>query len=135
MAVYDNVNNNLYTGLILLDFKKGFDTVYLPLLLHKLEHCSIRGIAYKRINSFLSNRYQYVAHQNFRSKLSINHFGIPQGSTLGPLLFLIYANDLPNALSSTPHLFVDDACLVIHTTNPIILSGKMNLELQKVLVD
>ena len=119
-------------GLILLDFKKAFDTVYHPLLLHKLEHCVIRGIAYKLITSFLSNRYQYVAHQNFRSKLCINHFGVPQGSTLGPLLFLIFVNDLPNALSSTPCLFADDTCLVIHATNPIILSGKMNLELQKI---
>ena len=73
-ADYDNVYNNLYTGLILLDFKKAFDTVYHPVLLYTQEHCGIGGIAYKLIKSFLSNRYQYVAHQNFRSKLSINHF-------------------------------------------------------------
>ena len=58
----DNVNNNLYTGLIVLYFKKAFDTVYHPLLLHKLEHCSMRGITYKLVNSFLSNTYQYLAH-------------------------------------------------------------------------
>ena len=85
-AAYDNVNNNLCTGLILLDFKKAFDTVYHPLLLHhKLKHCGIRGIAHKLINLFLSNRYQYVARQNFCSKLTINHFGISQGSTVDPL--------------------------------------------------
>ena len=131
-ADYDNVNNNLYTGLILLDFKKAFDTVYNSLLLHKLEHCCITGIAHNLIKSFLSNRYQYESHQNFHSKLLINHFGVPQGSTIGPLLLLIYVNDLPNALSSTPRLFADDTCLVIHATNSIILCGKMNLELQKV---
>ena len=47
MAAYDNVNNNVYTGLIPLDFKKTFDAVYHPLLLHILEQCGIRGIAYK----------------------------------------------------------------------------------------
>ena len=92
----------------------------------------MRGRAYKLVNSFLSKRYQYVAHQNFFSKLLINHFGIPQGSTLGPVLFLIYVNDLPNAFSSTPRLFADDTCLVIQATNPIILRGKINLKLLKV---
>ena len=131
-AAYDNVNNDLYTGLILLDFKKTFNTVYHSLLLHKLEHCGIRGTAHKLTNSFLFNRYQYVAHQNFPSKLTINHFGVPQGNTLGPILVLIYVNDLPNALSSTPRLFADETCWVIHATNPIILHEKMNLELEKV---
>ena len=73
-AGYDNAYNNLYTGLFLLDFKKAFDTVYHRLLLYTQEHCGIGGIAYKLMKSFLSNRYQYAAHQNFRSKLSINHF-------------------------------------------------------------
>ena len=81
-VAYDNINNNLYTGLILLDFKKAFDTIDHPLFLYKHEHHGIRDIAYKLISSFLSSRCQYVAHQNFRSKLAINHFGVPHASTL-----------------------------------------------------
>ena len=84
-AACDNVKNNIYTGLILLDLKKAFDIVYHSLLLLKLERCGIRGIAYKPINSFLSNRYQYVVHPNFRSKLTLNRFGVPRGSALGQL--------------------------------------------------
>ena len=88
-TAYDQINDNNYIGLILLDFKKAFDTVCHKTLLSKLEHYSICGVTHKLISSFLSDRQQYVAYQTLRSEIIINSFGVPQGSNLGPLLFLI----------------------------------------------
>ena len=126
--VYDNIEHNDYTALVLLDFKKAFDTVSHSILLHKLEHYGIRGVALKLLNSFLTNRMQYIVHQNLCTDTVINKFGVPQGSNLGPLLFLIFINDIPNALVSLPRLFADDTCLVIHAPNPLLLEEKTQIE-------
>ena len=85
----DQINNEQYTGLILLDFKKAFDTICHTKLLHKLEQYGIRGEALKLLHSFLSNRQQFVSFQNLSSNTFTNNYGVPQGSNLGPLLFLI----------------------------------------------
>ena len=128
----DQINAADYTGLILLDFKKAFDTVYHKILLRKLEHYDIRCQALKLLNSFLHTRHQYVSYQNKRSEILINQFGLPQGSNLGPLLFLIYINDLPSAINSVPRLFTDDTCLLIHSPNTSTLAKNINFELANV---
>ena len=130
----DQINNEQYTGLILLDFKKAFDTVCHTKLLHKLEHNGIRWEALKLLLSFLSNRQQFVSFQNLSSKTLTNNYGLPQGSNLGPLLFLIYINDISNALNSIPRLFADDTCLVIHSVHPDLLRNNITSELQKVRI-
>ena len=117
----DQINNEQYTGLILLDFKKAFDTVCHRKLLHKLEHYGIRGEAFKLLHSFLSSRQQCVSFRNLSSKTLTNNYGVPQGSNLGPLLFLIYINDVPNALNSIPRLFADNTCLVNYSANSGLL--------------
>ena len=104
----EHINSQLYTGLVLLDFKKAFDTVCHSVLLSKLEHYGIRGEALKLLGSYLTDREQYVAFQNAHSYAVINHYEVFQGSTLGPLLFLICINDLQNSLNSSPILFADD---------------------------
>ena len=131
-TAYEHINNHEYTGLILLDFKKAFDTVSQSILLYNLEHYGIRGVANKLLKSFLSDRCQFVSHHNSSSDTLINRFGVPQGSNLGPLLFLIYINDIPRALNSNPRLFADDTCLNINAVTPAMLSEKMNLELTTV---
>ena len=102
------------------------------ILLNKLEHYEIRGIALKLLKSFLTNRSQFVAAQNLRTNDAVNRFGVSQGSNLGLLLFLIFVNDIPNALFSKPRLFADDTCLVIQAPNPSLLENRVNRELVNV---
>ena len=115
----------------------AFSIVEPPLVLHsilfyKLEHYGIRGVSNKLLKSFLSDRFQFASHHNSSSDILINKFGVPQGSNLGPLLFLICINDIPNALNSNPRLFADDTCLNTNTITPSNLSEKMNQELTTV---
>ena len=82
-------NSNFACG-IFIDLQKAFDTVDHEILLKKLEYYGIKGVANKWFNSYLSNRHQFVTINGFDSSKSTMKFGVPQGSVLGPLLFLIY---------------------------------------------
>ena len=86
-SLYDNINDEKYTALLLLDLKKAFDTVNHKTLLTKLEHYGIRGPTLDLFASFLTNRFQYVSLENHQSNLKKINYGVPQGSVLGPLLF------------------------------------------------
>ena len=96
----DNIKQQFFlgTGIIFLDLSKAFDTVNHEMLLSKLEHYGMRGVVKDFFTSYLSNRKQYVHINNYNSQLKDINVEIPQGSTLGPLLFLIYMNDLPNTV-------------------------------------
>ena len=102
------------------------------ILLRKLEHYRIRDQALKLLNSFLHTRHQYVSYLNKLSKILTNRFGVPQGSNLGPRLFLIYISDLSSAINSVPRLFADDTCLLIHSPNTSTLAENINSELANV---
>ena len=101
---YDQINDNNFTCVILLDFQKAFDTVCNTSLLSKLGHYGIRGVAHKLMSSFLLGRQQYLAHQDMQSETVFGRFGVSQGSSLGPLLFLIYINDISNASKHNPQI-------------------------------
>ena len=128
--IFDGIKNNKYSGLLFLDLQKAFDTVNHRTLLSKLDRYGIRGPANKLIHSLL-NRQQFVSIKGVNSSLRPISCGVAQGSKLGPLLFLLYINDLPNAINSTPRLFADDTCLLLANSSKLSLLSNMNSELTK----
>ena len=91
-----------------LDFQKAFDTVPHQRLLTKLKAYGVHGSVHAWINSFLSQRKQRVVVNGAYSQWNYETSGIPQGSVLGPTLFIIYFNDLPETVESMVHIFADD---------------------------
>ena len=94
--IKETIDNKKYGCGIFIDLSKAFDTVKHEILLKKLEHNGIRGVALDWFNSYLSNRKQYVYLNGESSQLENITGGVPHGSVLGPLLFLIYITDLPS---------------------------------------
>jgi hypothetical protein len=102
----------------ILDFAKAFDKVPHSRLLRKLEHYGIRGSAQNWIKSFLTDRTQKVLVDGACSEEGKVTSGVPQGSVLGPTLFLIFINDISNQINSTMRLFADDCLLYREIKGP-----------------
>ena len=118
---------------LFLDFSKAFDTVNHDILFKKLQYYGIQGTTLDLFKSYLSNRYQYVEYNGAASRKANIVCGVPQGSILGPLLFLIYINDLAHASSEIfSILFADDSNLFLSGKNPNELIQKMNTEIKHV---
>ena len=118
---------------IFLDFQKAFDTVNHNILLDKLYVYGIRGIAHEWFINYLSNRTQSVNYHECVSDSKTLKCGVPQGSILGPLLFLIYINDLPSVSTLfMPILFADDTNLFCTGQNLDDLVQKINIEMEKI---
>ena len=124
------IENGEYVMGVFLDFSKAFDTVGHTILMDNLYHYGIRGCAYKWLNSYLTNRSQFVTYDDTVSDHQTVKCGVPQGSILGPLLFLVYVNDLPSSCSSAlPILFADDTNLFLSGHDPKCIERTMNEDL------
>ena len=125
-------NGDHVTG-VFLDFSKAFDTVDHLILLNKLHHYGIRGSALDWFRSYLSYRQQFVTYNYVSSDTKTINYGVPQGSILGPLLFLIYINDLANICQYTmPILFADYSNLFINGTDVRKIELELNEELRNI---
>ena len=113
-------NGNHVLG-IFIDFSKAFDTIDHEILLNKLMNYGVRGKTHSLISSYLSNRTQYVSILDEKSDKLPVIFGVPQGSCLGPLLFLVYINDLGTHFSVADNieivLFADDTNIFVQGKN------------------
>jgi len=123
----------LFTIAIFCDLQKAFDTVDHTILLKKLCSIGVRGIELHWFKNYLSNRKQFVNIDGINSVLLDILIGVPQGSILGPLLFLIYINDLPTCSNFDDSLFADDTTLNKSHANLKELESIVNLEFQKIL--
>ena len=125
-------NGNCIIG-VFLDFSRDFDIVDHDILLQKLEFYGIRGSALLCFQSYLKNRKQFVSYSCATFSMKLVKCGVPQASILGPLLFLIYINDLSNVCSSTnPILFADNTNLFINGKDIIVLQDELDKELANI---
>ena len=120
-----------YTIAVFLDLKKAFDTTSHSILLEKLEHYGFRDLAHLWFTNYLKNRTQVVTVNGEDSHQEIITMGVPQGSVLGPILFLLYINCLPNSVQFLSLLFADDTTFQMSSPNIIDLFKQTNTELGK----
>ena len=130
-------NNALDSGKILigvfLDLKKAFDTVNPKIILDKLFIYGIRGNILKWFKSYLNERQQYVTLQGTESQIKYVTYGVPQGSIIGPLLIILYINDMNNVSNKIfPILFADDTTVLIEGNNLDVIITSLNSELDRI---
>ena len=131
--IYSHLENKDLVIGIYLDLQKAFDTVDHSILLWKLHNYGIRGVMHSWFKSYLSNRKQYVSVNGCNSSQLPVSCGVPQGSVLGPLLFLLYINDIYNSVPGEKiKLFADDTNLFIAAKSASELELKANLLLSNI---
>ena len=131
--ILNGFNNNDCTLGIFIDYKKAFDTINHQILLNKLNRYGIRGIAQKWIASYLHERQQYVCFNNYNSEFQFVTCGVPQGSILGPLLFILYLNDMTSVSNVLiPIIYADDSNLFLQGKDLSSMIDLMNCEMEKI---
>ena len=130
---FDNMDNGKLSGVIFLDIRKAFDSIDHNILFEKLKSYGVSEMELTWFQSYLTARHQQCFANGFLSTQSQIICGIPQGSILGPLLFLIYINDLPNCLSSTtPCLYADDTQIFTSSYDALEITNSLNSDLENI---
>ena len=118
---------------IFLDLSKAFDTIDHDILVKKLAHMGIKDMPLKWFHSYIVERKQFVVTNSHKSTTKPLNYDVPQGSTLGPILFLLYINDFGSALNEIKYIqFADDTTLFNSYNDINDLNIKINLELSKI---
>ena len=126
-----SMDKGLYTGMVMLDLQKAFDTVNHAIMSDKLGAIGCDDGSVNWFNSYLSNRSQFIDIKGTLSDRGEVTCGIPQGSILGPLLFLIYVNDMESAVDCDLLLYADNSALLIRGKNIIDIEQNLSEELAK----
>ena len=129
---YSGLDLGKLVGLVFIDLKKAFDTVDHDILCQKLNYCGIQQRELLWFQPYLSNRQQFCRVNGIDSEINSIDIGIPQGSCLGPLLFIIYINDLSQALlDSNVSMYADDTSLCFQSLDINKLNEVINNDLEK----
>ena len=126
----DSLDKGNLVGVVTLDLKKAFDTVDHSILLNKLRLIGLNVMSLQWFSSYLANRMQYTCVNGVHSNSQNMQCGIPQGSNIGPLLFILFINDMPLCLKTCKiSLYADDTCLYYASANHQILTESLNADL------
>lgn len=129
----EDMENNKKIVAVFLDLKRAFETIDRKILLEKLEKYGITGTAKNWFADYLDNRQQITTFSGVESNPKRNDLGVPQGSILGPLLFILYVNDIKKTLKSCNlNLFADDTLITISDQDVVNAIGKINNDLEHV---
>ena len=126
----DALDKKKEVRIVFCDISKAFDRVWHEGLIYKLRNMGIQGALLLWFKDYLSNRYQRVVLEGEKSSWSLIKAGVPQGSVLGPLLFLVYINDISNNVNSNIRLFADDTTIFVEVDNPETAAETLNNDLR-----
>ena len=130
---FSNIDRKQVSISVFLDLKKAFETVDHDLLMSKLAAYGITGGPHQWFSSYLKRREQYCQITGVRSSGRVIQCGIPQGSCLGPLLFIIYVNDFPHCLSrSSPNMYADNTTVTYSVDDIETLCDDLNEEVANI---